>query len=966
MPLQVAQLNIIVTTDGTQSLNTLGQVQAAYAAAAQAAVQGASQEASAQQEVTAALSAVVLAVRNQTAAVVGSVSEVNSSLQGLSSNAGNTRSNLGTIGSSGVASMLQLNQAFVLSGQSLGPVNGALLLVASGLSRIPQNASLAQKSITAIGTAVTALGALIINFSAKQQDAKAQLEAALGDSDKSIGDYTAVIKQAESEGTKWGKTTADTDHALSTLARTTNSASQELEAYVVAANIAAARTADGSKLSLSGAADTVARAMEGQSRAVRVLGLQDLNLVTDPTKKLTAAQTTLAEQTARVTNETQSVTEAQQRYADAVTLSQLKVDGLAKAQQNLQQAQQALKDLQDKNAIEDATPSITHAQQAADTLANAQQRLLDIQQEQAAAAKEAAVAAASNTAANSPETLLKLADASQKVLDAQEKLAGAQGGDISKAQDQLRASVDAQRKALDNQAQKQKEEALAATGQSAQKIRDAATLRDATDAVVDAQTKLTQAQKLDVSEAQLNALNRTKEMRSATDAVAAAQNGVTQALKDQEAQVIKLADAHYAVDRALRQLSQDQQKQMNDQKKVSDLQDTVANQGQKVLDALNSRTKGTADAMSNTIGGTFRNWTAELQNFLGHFGSGIGTAALLAYPLVGILGKIGGLLGIGGGAAAAGEAAGVGGAAAEGGMLASLGEVAASAGPIGAAAVAVVGVGVGLYEAYKNVKWFHSAVNDTASFLKTAGVDAWHAFNTGARDVGGAVEAAGRFVKNLPGTLANVPGQMLNLGEDLFKSLYNGAVGLWNNTFWPFIKGIPGWIVDQLGNLVGDMFNLGGNIISGLWNGIKSAASGLWSGIKDIGKGIVNTAKDAVGAKSPSVIFHQIGEDIMAGLANGLQARAGDPKAMLEKTARALASVPFSMGTTGAMGVSLGQSLGLYGPVGQQGGVTIHNYNVDIRNAGSVIAQKDLIQQVKNGLTQVGFNQGGNALGGFG
>lgn len=67
----------------------------------------------------------------------------------------------------------------------------------------------------------------------------------------------------------------------------------------------------------------------------------------------------------------------------------------------------------------------------------------------------------------------------------------------------------------------------------------------------------------------------------------------------------------------------------------------------------------------------------------------------------------------------------------------------------------------------------------------------------------------------------------------------------------------------------------GGNIIEGLVKGIGAATHYVFDYIKILGKGIGNAFANAIGAKSPSLMFSKFGGHIGAGLQGGIRASAG-------------------------------------------------------------------------------------------
>jgi phage-related protein len=68
-----------------------------------------------------------------------------------------------------------------------------------------------------------------------------------------------------------------------------------------------------------------------------------------------------------------------------------------------------------------------------------------------------------------------------------------------------------------------------------------------------------------------------------------------------------------------------------------------------------------------------------------------------------------------------------------------------------------------------------------------------------------------------------------------------------------------------------EIYNLGRDIVKGLWDGIKSMTSWLYDQVKGFFKGLIGAGRDATRTHSPSILFRDLGRDIVAGLALGLE-----------------------------------------------------------------------------------------------
>ena len=82
-----------------------------------------------------------------------------------------------------------------------------------------------------------------------------------------------------------------------------------------------------------------------------------------------------------------------------------------------------------------------------------------------------------------------------------------------------------------------------------------------------------------------------------------------------------------------------------------------------------------------------------------------------------------------------------------------------------------------------------------------------------------------------------------------------------------FFKALPGEIYKAFVSAKQFIVDIGTAIIDGIWKGLQS----IWKAITDFVNGFVQGFKDALGIASPSKVFTAIGEDIVAGLLQGIQ-----------------------------------------------------------------------------------------------
>jgi hypothetical protein len=112
------------------------------------------------------------------------------------------------------------------------------------------------------------------------------------------------------------------------------------------------------------------------------------------------------------------------------------------------------------------------------------------------------------------------------------------------------------------------------------------------------------------------------------------------------------------------------------------------------------------------------------------------------------------------------------------------------------------------------------------------------------------------------GYAAKIIGWFIDQLVSGFKFGYNKVVG--------FINGIVASISRAFHNPLGMLKDAGMNILYGLRDGMFGALTGLGGWVITIGNKIVSAVKGFFGIKSPSTVFHGIGQHMLQGLINGL------------------------------------------------------------------------------------------------
>ena len=119
------------------------------------------------------------------------------------------------------------------------------------------------------------------------------------------------------------------------------------------------------------------------------------------------------------------------------------------------------------------------------------------------------------------------------------------------------------------------------------------------------------------------------------------------------------------------------------------------------------------------------------------------------------------------------------------------------------------------------------------------------------------------------GILKALP-KMLSAGVSLIKHLWSGLKGQ--------LTGLPskvgGWIKkipEKIKEAVSDFLDAGLNLIQGLWDGIKQKFADVSAWVAEHSKGLGATTRRALDERSPSKMFREIGYNVSAGMALGIQ-----------------------------------------------------------------------------------------------
>jgi TP901 family phage tail tape measure protein len=204
------------------------------------------------------------------------------------------------------------------------------------------------------------------------------------------------------------------------------------------------------------------------------------------------------------------------------------------------------------------------------------------------------------------------------------------------------------------------------------------------------------------------------------------------------------------------------------------------------------------------------------------------------------------------------------------------------------------------------------------------------------RFVGQLVGKVGTLVGGWMGSIASLPGRFMAFLGDLLSRAVTGVTNLVTRVvtnagtlpgkFISAIRELPGKLIAFFGQLagrvMGSLINAGRGIVQGLWQGISNMVGWITQKIGGMIGGIVKNVLGFLGIKSPSTVFAAIGEDMIRGLALGIDKTAGVGEKAMD---RAIAgTLPSTSALTSGMGATAPGSAAAGGMGGS--GVTVVLY----------------------------------------
>lgn len=181
-------------------------------------------------------------------------------------------------------------------------------------------------------------------------------------------------------------------------------------------------------------------------------------------------------------------------------------------------------------------------------------------------------------------------------------------------------------------------------------------------------------------------------------------------------------------------------------------------------------------------------------------------------------------------------------------------------------------------------------------------------------------QVIGGTFQSIKAIIETVLGVVLGIIKSVMQIIDGDWEGAWN-TIKGVVETVWKGIQDFLGGLPAKVLQFGINLIEGLIDGMKRSAGMLLNALSDIVNGAINGVKKTLGINSPSTVFAGFGENMMRGLAQGIDSFGALPTVSVR-------------GVIGGLADGVNMPAGATNSPTSRGGVTISQIIIQASSVG--------------------------------
>lgn len=188
--------------------------------------------------------------------------------------------------------------------------------------------------------------------------------------------------------------------------------------------------------------------------------------------------------------------------------------------------------------------------------------------------------------------------------------------------------------------------------------------------------------------------------------------------------------------------------------------------------------------------------------------------------------------------------------------------------------------------------------------------------------------------------VAGIFSAIYNTIAGIVSSIYNYVSGVFNNVKDAVVGAVKG-AIKGISNFAKDFIDAGKNIIDGIVQGIGNAKDAVVNKIKDICKGALDAVKSFFGIHSPSTVMAGIGDNLMGGLAKGINRTGSAAVGAVNGVSQSI------LGTVNGLTSNGLGSLDVSGGVGVAGGAAVVQNNNIYNQVDLDVVTRELAWQIR-------------------